>query len=172
MVYLLMTVSYTIGQRAIIVANYTYLMNLHGQKYLVFRLIFFSIILSDILMTPAGFLSLQSNQIHLSFLFRQISSSTICLITILFYLIWFWTRTFSTMSCQVISLLILSNLNCLIITLFLLVMSIPKYYLLFTHNEQWFYYFQILPMLIIFFLWFTFHPEQNFLETTNSSQIF
>ncbi len=90
-IYITMTVLYTIGQRSLIVANFTYLTKYSNKNSHLFRFIFlgisFSIILSDILMTPAGLLSFQSNKIHLSFIFRQLSTSIICLITILFYLI-------------------------------------------------------------------------------------
>jgi hypothetical protein len=109
--YIIMTILYTIGQRSIIVANFTYLIEISNKKSNLSRLIFLgisiSIIISDILMTPVGFLSFQSDKIHLSFLFRQISTSIICLVTILFYLIWFWTKTFSNLSYELILLLII-----------------------------------------------------------------
>lgn len=164
-IYILMTILYTVGQRTIIIANFTYLIEFCNKKSNLFRFIFLvislSIILSDILMTPAGLLSFESNKIQLSFLFRQMSTSIICLITILFYLIWFWTKIYSNMSYELIILLIISSLNCLIITIFLLIMSIPKYYIIFNNDEQWFYYFQILPIVLTLITWSILHPKQS-----------
>ena len=166
-IYIIMTMFYTIGQRAIIVSNYTYLIKFYDKKCFCFRFIFLSIILSDILMIPAGILSFGSNRIPLSFLFRELSSALICFITILFYFIWFWTQTYSNMSYQSIYLLIVSNLNCSIITIFLFCMSFPKYYLLFNDNEQWFYCFQLFPLLISLIFWSIFHPRRSFTFRTN-----
>lgn len=112
-------------------------------------------------MTPAGLLSFQSNKIHISFLFRQISTSILCLITLLFYLIWFWTKTFSNMSYELIFLLIISSINCLLIAIFLFIMSLPKYYILFNDDEEWFYFFQILPIVLTLITWALLHPKRN-----------
>ncbi|CAF1024728.1 unnamed protein product [Adineta steineri] len=161
-IYILITILYTIGQRSIIIANYTYLVQFSNKKFrFLFLGISLSILLSDILMTPAGLLSFQSDKIHLSFLFRQISTSIICLITILFYFIWFWTKTFSNMSYELIVLLIISNFNCLIIAFYLLIMSLPKYYIMFNDDEDWFYCFQILPIVLILIAWSILHPKQS-----------
>ena len=164
--YITMTVLYTIGQRSIIVANFTYLIQFSKKTSNISRLIFLgisiSIILSDILMIPAGFLSFHSNKIHLSFLFRLLSTSMMCLITILFYFIWFWTRTYPNMSYEIIVLLIISNFNCLIITIFLLVMSFPEYYIKFNDDEEWFYFFQILPIVLTLSAWSLLHPKRSF----------
>lgn len=163
--YMTMTILYTIGQRTIIVANFNYLIEIYNKKTVLSRIIFFGIsfcmLLSDILMTPAGLLSFQSNKIHLSFLFRQLSTSIICLITLIFYFIWFWTKTFSNMSYELIILLIISSLNCLIITIFLFIMSLPKYYIMFNHDEEWFYFFQILPIVLTLITWTLLHPKRN-----------
>jgi hypothetical protein len=161
-----MTILYTVGQRSIIIANFTCLIQFYNKKSHLSRFIFIgisiSIFLSDILMTPAGLLSFESNKIQLSFLFRQMSTAIICLVTILFYFIWFWTKTFSNMSYEIIFLLIISNLNCLIITTFLFVMSFPKYYKLFNDEEQWFYFFQILPIVLTLITWSLLHPKRSF----------
>ena len=165
-IHMTMTILYTIGQRSIIVANFTCLFQFSEKKSNLFRWIFLaisiSIILSDILMAPAGFLAFQSNKIHLSFLFRQLSTSMICFIAILFYFIWFWTRTYSIMSYEMIFLLIISSSNCLVITIFLFIMSFPKYYTEFNDDEQWFYLFQILPILLTWFTWSLLHPKRSF----------
>lgn len=164
-IYMTMTILYTIGQRSIIVANYTCLLQF-SEKKSHFRWIFLgisvSIVLSDILMTPAGFLSFQSHQIHLSFLFRQLSTSMMCFISLLFYLIWFCTRTYSSMSYKVILLLLISSSNCLVITIFLFIMSFPRYYMQFNDNEQWFYLCQILPILLTLYAWSLLHPKRSF----------
>jgi hypothetical protein len=165
-VYMIMTILYLIGQRSIIIANFISLIQYSEKKSNISRFIFLgislSIILSDILMAPVGFLSFQSDKIHLSFLFRQISTSIICLITILFYFIWFLTRIYSNMSYELIILLIISNLNCIIIAIFLVIMSFPQYYMKFNDDEQWFYLFQILPLLLTLCSWSLLHPKRSF----------
>jgi hypothetical protein len=164
--YMVMTILYTIGQRSIIIANFISL-NQHSEKKSnlsrwIFLGISLSILLSDILMAPVGFLSFQSDKIHLSFLFRQISTCLICLITILFYFIWFWTRVYSSMSYELIILLTISNFNSIIITIFLVIMSFPQYYMKFNDDEQWFYFFQILPILLTLCTWSLLHPKRSF----------
>jgi len=163
--YIIMTILYTIGQRTIIIANFAYLIQFYNKKSILSRLIFLGIsiciILSDILMGLATILSFESDKIQLSFLFRQISTSIICLVNILFYFVWFCTKTFSIMSYELIILLIISSLNCLIITIFLLIMSIPKYYIMFNDNEQWFYLFQILPIVLTLITWSMLHPKRS-----------
>ncbi|UJR25652.1 hypothetical protein I4U23_007003 [Adineta vaga] len=170
-VYIIMTVLYTIGQRSIIVANFTCLLQFSQQK---FRCIFLgvsaSILLSDILMTPAGLLAFQSNKINLSFLFRQLSTSIICLITILFYFLWFWMKIISNMSYEFILLLLISSFNCIIIVFFLLIMSIPKYYILINDDEEWFYFFQILPIVLTLIAWSMLHPKRS-LQNRNQLNI-
>jgi hypothetical protein len=165
-IYIAMTVLYTIAQRSIIVANFTYLTEYSNKKSHLFRFIFVgissSIILSDILITPAGLLSFESNKIHLSFIFRQISTSIICLITLLFYFVWFRTHTYFNMSYETILLLIISRLNCLIIAFFLLIMSIPRYYIIINDDEEWFYFFQIFPIILTLTTWSMLHPKQSF----------
>lgn len=165
-IHMTMTILYTIGQRSMIVANFTCLFLFFEKKSNLFRWIFLaisiSIILSDIFMAPAGFLSFESNKIPLSFLFRQLSTSMICFISILFYFIWFWTRTYSIMSYEMIFLLIISSSNCLIITIFLFIMAFPRYYIEFNANEQWFYLFQILPVLLMWLTWSLLHPKRSF----------
>ncbi|CAF0836937.1 unnamed protein product [Adineta steineri] len=53
-IYILITILYTIGQRSIIIANYTYLVQFSNKKFrFLFLGISLSILLSDILMTPA-----------------------------------------------------------------------------------------------------------------------
>jgi hypothetical protein len=157
-----MTILYTIGQRSIILASFTYLIQFCNKKSRLISLgISLSIFLSDILMTPAGLLSFQSNKTHLSFLFRQLSTSIICLITMLFYFIWFWTKTFSNMSYEIILLLIISSLNCLIIAIFLLIMSLPEYYIMINDDEQWFYFFQMLPIVLTLITWSILYPKRN-----------
>jgi len=39
-------------------------------------------------------------------------------------------------------------------------MSIPKYYIIFNDDEQWFYYFQILPIVLTLITWSILHPKQ------------
>ncbi|CAF0930727.1 unnamed protein product [Adineta steineri] len=65
------------------------------------------------------------------------------------------------MSYELIILLIISNFNCLIIAFYLLIMSLPKYYIMFNDDEDWFYCFQILPIVLMLFAWSILHPKQS-----------
>ena len=165
-IYTMMTIFYTIGHRAMIISNFTFLIGFYESKSRLSRIVFLGItvgiILADLLMTPVGILSFQSHQIPLSFLFRQMSSALICLIDSLFYPIWLWTRTLRNMSYEAIILLTMSSVNSLIIAVFLLVMSIPKYYIAINDDEEWFYLFQILPMMILLLTWSVLHPKRSF----------
>jgi len=165
-IYIVMTALYTVSQRTIIIANFTCLIEYSNKKSNLSRFIFIGItvgiILADILMAPAGLLSFESDKIQLSFLFRQMSTSIICLITILFYLIWFCIKIYSNMSYELILLLIISSLNSLIISIFLIIMSFPKYYIIFNDDEQWFYFFQMLPIVLTLITWTILHPKRSF----------
>jgi hypothetical protein len=152
-IYTMMTVFYTIGHRAMIISNFTFLMGFYENKSRLSRVIFLGItvgiILADLLMTPVGILSFES-------------TAMICLIDSLFYPIWLWTRTLRIMSYESIIGLTISSVNSLIIALFLLVMSIPKYYIVINDDEEWFYFFQILPMMILLLTWSVLHPKRSF----------
>ena len=165
-IYTMMTIFYTIGHRAMIISNFTFLIGFYESKSRLSRVIFLGItvgiLVADLLMTPVGILSFHSNHIHLSFLFRQMSTAMICLIDSLFYPIWFWTRTLRIMSYEAIIVLTVSSVNSLLIALFLLVMSVPKYYIVINDDEEWFYFFQILPMMILLLTWSVLHPKRSF----------
>ncbi|CAF1138976.1 unnamed protein product [Adineta ricciae] len=170
LIYIIMTALYTIGQRSIIVANFTCVLQHPIAKFrCCFRIISACIFFSDIFMIPAGLLAVQSNKIHLSFIFRQLSTSMICLILLVFYVVWLWTKTIYNMSFELIVLLIISSLNCLIIALFLLIMSIPKYYIVINDDEEWFYFFQLLPIVLSLIAWSMLHPKRSLFDTANQS---
>jgi hypothetical protein len=40
-------------------------------------------------------------------------------------------------------------------------MSLPKYYILFNDDEIWFYFFQILPIVITLITWTFLHPKRS-----------
>ena len=163
-IFILMTIFYTIGQRTIIISNFTCLIEYYENRSRLSRCIFLSIsisiIIADVLMTPAGLLSFESKQIQLSFIFRQMSTALVCLVTVLFYAIWYWTRTFDDMPYETRTSLIISSFNSIVIAFFLLVMSIPHYYVIINDDEEWFYFFQILPMILILITCSILHPKR------------
>ena len=172
--YAVMTGLYTIAQRTIIIGNYALLSECLEFRTRRVRAIFIGIGigigLGDLTMGIAGFFSFQSNLISLSFVFRQISTSIICFVTLVFYPIWLWTRKGSIMPCEAIMLLIVSSLTSVSIAIFLLLMSIPMYYVIINDDEQWFYFCQALPILIALAAWNTLHPRRS-LRVTNQPAI-
>ena len=168
--YALMSGLYTIAQRTLIIGNYALLSECLQYKTRRVRIVFIAIgignVLGDLTMAIAGFFSFQSHLISLSFLFRQLSTSIVCFVTLVFYPICWWTRKWSNMSHQTIALLIVSSLSAAAIALFLLLMSIPMYYAIINDDEQWFYYCQALPIWIALAAWNGLYPRRN-LRTAN-----
>ena len=61
---------------------------------------------------------------------------------------------------EIITALIIASFNSMVIAFFLLVMSIPRYYIIINDDEEWFYIFQILPMILILITWSVLHPKR------------
>lgn len=163
--FTVITVLLAIGQRMIIVANYSILTEVGYMKQCMARTLIVGVIISVIasatLMLPAGTLSYNMNTIGLSFLLRQISAAIVLALTILFYPIWFATKAVKYMSKSAITLLIISSTACLIVASYLLITSIPKYYIESHSFELWFYMFQLGPIIIAQITWSWFHPKRS-----------
>ena len=166
-VFTVTTVLLAVAQRMIILANYTYLTQTGNLKPCVSRCIVIGSIVgavgSAIIMAPAGTLSYNINTIDQSFRLRQASAAILLCVTVLFYPIWFMTKTAKYMKKEAIILLIISSISCLIVAIYLLITSIPDYYVVTNEKEWWFYIFQFTPKAIALFTWTILHPKRSLL---------
>jgi len=158
-----------VGQRMIILANYDFLTQVGNLKPCTSRVINIGATLcaigSAIILVPAGRLLYNIDTIDKSFRLRQTSAVIVLCMTVLFYPIWFATKTMKNMTKQAIILLIISSLASLIIAVFLLVTSIPTYYIDVNQEEFWYYIFQFLPIAIALFSWTILHPKRSLVLT-------
>ena len=160
-----MSALYAIGLRVIILANYDFLTQVRELKPWLSRTITIGSIVaavgSGILTIPAGSLSYNSDTVARSFQLRQVSAGIILGLTVLFYPIWFSTKTVKFMTKQAIILLIISSIACLIINVYSAITSAPKYYVKSSKRELWFYIFQLTPLAIAQFTWNILHPKRS-----------
>ncbi|UJR08651.1 hypothetical protein I4U23_012910 [Adineta vaga] len=167
------TVLLTISQRTVILSNFEFLVQVDLSKSCLSRTIIIgtisSILTSAILMISSGILSHNTDTIDISFHLRQASAIIVLLVTILFYPIWFATKTWKHMKKQAIILLTISSIICLIIAIFLLITSIPYYYVRTRQQELWSYIFYFVPLAIALLTWTTFHPKRT-LKFTHQHQ--
>ena len=70
------------------------------------------VLTSGLLMIPANMFSFDSSQMSKSFLFRQLSAAVLCALTIFFYVVWYWSKTFKDMTNQAIILISISSGMC------------------------------------------------------------
>jgi uncharacterized membrane protein YqhA len=162
-------VLFVVGQRMIIIANYDFITRVGDLKSCTSRVINIGAILcavgSAIMLTTAGTLSYNTDTIDTNFRLRQASAAIVLCMTVMFYPIWFATKTVKNMTKQGIILLIISSLASLIIAVFLLITSIPTYYISVNQQEFWYYIFQFLPIAIALFSWTICHPKRSLLST-------
>jgi cytochrome bd-type quinol oxidase subunit 2 len=120
---------------------------------------------SAIIMAVAGTLSYNKDTIDVSFRLRQASAAIVLCMTVLFYPIWFVTKTMKHMTKQAIILLIISSITSLIVAVFLMIISIPYYYVGANQQEFWFYIFQFTPVAIALITWVVLHPKRSLVVT-------
>ena len=159
------TVLLAVGQRMIILANFDYLTQVGNLTPCVSRSIIIGSIVgtvgSAILMAPAGTLSYNIDTIDQSFRLRQASAAIVLCMTILFYPIWIITKTAKYMKKEAIILLVISSITCLFVAIYLLIASIPDYYVVTNEKELWYYIFQFTPTAIALFTWTLLHPKRS-----------
>jgi len=159
------TVLFSISQRVIIVSNYDFLIRVGEHKSCTSRAISIGPVVgavgSAIIMAVAGTLSYNTDTIDESFRLRQASAAIVLCMTVLFYPIWFVTKTIKHMTKQAIILLIISSITSLIVAIFLMITSIPYYYVGAGQQEFWFYSFQFTPIAIALITWVVLHPKRS-----------
>jgi hypothetical protein len=161
------TILLAVGQRLLIVSNYDFLIEVRDIQLSVARIIrigtIVGVILSGVLMFPAGTLSYKTKTIKTSFILQQISASMVLFIVEFFYLFWFLTRTSKEMGTKAIILLTISSFSSLIVAVFNFFMSVPDYYVGTSQHELWLYLFQLVPIIVSQGTWTILHPKRSLL---------
>ena len=156
----------------IIVGNFLFVMEIHHEKSWLSRGIVFGAVLcvfsSGILMAPANIYSFDPAQTNQSFLFRELSAAVLLVVTVLFYPVWYWSKTLKDMTRQAIILISISSIMCVTIAIFNLIESLSIYYSMINDDEVWFYIFQISPIILAHITWSILHPKRT-LATTRAS---
>jgi len=156
---------FAIGQRMIVVGNFVFVMEIHHEKSRLSRAILagatLSIITSALLTLPANILSLNPDQISTSYIFRGLAASVLLIVTLLFYPVWYWSKTINDMSIQAIILISSSSSICMIVAVFNLIQSTSTYYSKINDDEAWFYAFQMAPIISAHFTWSILHPKRS-----------
>lgn len=165
-VYTVLNSLFAIGQRMIIVSNYSFVLEVHHVRSCFSRGTFLGavggVISSGLIMIPANIYAFNADQISTSFIFRQLSASILLLDTILFYWIFYLSKTIGDMKREGIILIFTSSILCLIAAMFNLFQSISiDYYNKTNSNEFWFYGLQLLPIILAHFTWSILHPKRS-----------
>ncbi|CAF1261669.1 unnamed protein product [Adineta ricciae] len=166
-VFAITNMLFAIGQRMIIVGNFAFVMEIHHKKS---RFILLSamlcVITSGVLMVPANMLAFKPENISTSYLFRELSASILLTGTVVFYPVWYWSRTIHDMNSKALVLMCVSSIMCLTVGIFNLLQSLQEFYTTINHHEGWFFGFQMVPIIFAHFTWSVCHPKRSL--TTNS----
>lgn len=159
------TILLALCQRLIVFANNIFLIqannsNVHRSRMIILISILI-IVISGILVAIAAAFSSNIRTIYSSFRLRQVSSILIVIKVITFYPLWFFTRTERSTSIFAIILLTISSIGSLIVAIFLTFTSFPKYSQPVNENEEWCYYFQLIPLAFVLCTWTILHPKRS-----------
>ncbi|CAF1288818.1 unnamed protein product [Rotaria sordida] len=164
-----MAVLLAVSIRTIIFANYDFLARVRDLKKWISRALVIgpalAALVSSILMAPANSLAYDPDTVETSYRLRKASAAIILGLTIIFYPVWFATKTIKHMNKLAIIFLIISSIFCLFVTVYLVITSIPSNYIGSNKKEFWVYIFQIVPTMIAQFTWTILHPKQTLVET-------
>ena len=175
-IYSVIYTLFATGQRMIIVGNFSFVLEIHHEKTKLARGIFIGAILcvitSGALMVPANMYSFIPDKLDTSFLFRQLSAAVLLAVTLLFFVVLFWSKTIEDMTRQGVTLIIISSVLCLIVAIFNLCQAISIYYYNETNSQEgWFYGLEMTPIILAHFTWSTFHPKRSLAECHTSTVI-
>ncbi|CAF3904964.1 unnamed protein product [Rotaria sp. Silwood1] len=167
--FTVLSVLLSISIRTVILSNYDFLTQVHKLKMWMSRAIIMGSVLigmiSAVLMIPAGVLSSDPDKINTSIQLRQASSAIALSLTVLFYPVWFLTKTIKYMTKFAIILMIVSSFACLVVGIYIMITSVPDYYIKSNEKEYWVYIFQIVPNVIALFTWSILHPKRTLKQT-------
>lgn len=165
-----MTVLLAVSIRTIIFSNYDFLVRVRELKKSIARALLIGPALvalaSSVLMIPAGALSFNPDTFDMSIRLRKASAVIILGIAVIFYPVWFGLKLKHHMQKQGITLLMISSIFCLFVTIYLVVVSIPRHFLDSNKRELWDYIFQISPNIIALFTWSILHPLRSLKPAT------
>lgn len=160
-----------ITHRALTLSNYEFILQLSEFTACLSRTINISAVIccvsSAVIMSISSRMLYNTRNLELAFVLRQTACAMIFAVALLFYSIWFATKPFINKSKQAMILLITSSLSCLVISIYLIVTSVPYYYYQSNEIKFGFYLFQIIPQIIALFTWTICHPGRHqFTHTT------
>jgi len=172
-VYIVLNSLFAIGQRMIIVGNFSFVLEIHHEKSRLARGIFLGAVLcvvtSGLLIAPANIFASNPDKIDTSVLFRQLSASVLLAVTLIFYPVLYWSKTIKDMTMQAAILILVSSVLCLTVAIFNLIQSISIYYYTkINSGEGWFYGFQMTPVILAHFAWSIFHPKRSLRSNSES----
>jgi hypothetical protein len=160
---------FAVGQRVIIISNVAFIMEIHREKSCLTRSVpiiaMVCVITSGLLLAPVNTYSFDPNEINQSYLFREISTSVLLAVTILFYPVWFWSKTVKDMTRQAIVLISISSVMCMMIAIFNVIESLSQYYNNINGNEGWLYGFQIAPIILVHITWSILHLKRTLIPS-------
>jgi hypothetical protein len=172
-VFIIASALFAVGQRMIIIGNFVLLMRIYHEKSCLSRSILTGtvvcVITSGCLTAPANTLSFESDHIQTSFLFRELSASILLAVTLLFYPVWYWSKTVKDMTIQAIALVTISSVLCVIVATFNLIQSFSAYYSTINSHEGWFYGFQMAPIVLAHFTWSILHPKRSLASSPSAT---
>jgi len=154
---------WSIPPRFLLLANYRCLVELRGKKpagtvdKVIDICVPVGVIVPDILLGIANELSFNPNRLYLSFHLRQASAGIVLFLAIFFYVVWYLAVS-STRRLYVLPLLAVSSISVLIEAIYVLATSIPTLFFVLTQSEFWFYGGHLIPIVLAFITWTTFHP--------------
>lgn len=160
---------FAMGQRMIIVSNYSFVLEIHHERSCFSRGSFvgavLGVITSGILMAPANIYAYDPDRIDTSLLFRQLSAAVLLLDTLFFYLIFYLSKTIRDMKREGVILIFTSSVLCLLAAIFNLVQTISlDSYNRTNSAEGWFYGFQLTPIILAHYTWSILHPKRSLTE--------
>ena len=167
--FIISTILLAVCQRLILVANNVFLIqandpNSHRSRVILIVSIL-TVAISGMLLGLASAFSNKIRTINASLRLRQVASMMILIKAIVFYPLWFITRTEKSTSRFAILLLSISSIGSLIVAIFLLITSFPSYSQAVNEDEAWFYYFQLIPLAFILCTWSILHPKRSLIIT-------
>ena len=156
----------TLGQRMVLVANFSFVLEIHCEKTRLMRGVFLGaltcILVSALLVIPANMASFHPDEINTSLLYRKISAAVFLVVVLCFYLILYWSNATKNMTIQAILLSVTVNTMCLMIAIANLIQSISlHYYDQINKDEGFFYGLQMLPIILAHFAWSICHPKRS-----------
>lgn len=173
-IFIVSAILLAVCQRLILVADKVFLIQANDPNSRRSRIILITSILavaiSGILLGVASKLSTKSHTVKSGFRLRRIAAAMLLSKAIVFYPLWYFTRTTKSTSPLAIVLLTISSIGSLIIGIFVFITSYPVYFALTINEEPWCYYFQLIPLAFIVCTWSIVHPQRSLLASPSKQE--